>query len=360
MVFPIPHVGTGVSARALHPRTFQKAGFTLIEMMIALGVVSVILLATSTALQKEAENVTDMQRMSYAERLIQDLFTKIEQRLDFSQGLNSETTLTTGLSTAGTASVVLADSIGFPFQGFATIEPGTGTEEVIEFSAIDPGNEALETLTRGQRGTPAVSHPAGSQIIWEGYSYPIEDQTAPPAGSFDGQTNDLRGPLFFRGNGVGFCYRKPIDPAGTGSFIGPTGIRWGATVGGTDTEDGCSAVVYRAVAQITEANRNFDINGDGDMLDSFDIGRITDLGWNALDPALGTSQLDLVSPIILQEIDNYGGDLDGDGFADPMFLWSPASGRLRIRLFALLGDVRGREVVRRFETVIYLRNGAAE
>ncbi len=347
-------------APMIRPGILHRAGFTLIEVTIALAVVSVILLATSAALQKEAENVSDMQRMSYSERLIQDLFTKIEQRLDFSQGLNSETTLTTGLSTAGTSSVVLADSLGFPFEGFATIEPGTGTEEVIEFKAIDPGNEALETLVRGQRGTPAVSHPSGSPIIWEGYSYPIEDQTTPTAGSFDGQTNDLRGPLFFRGDGVGFCYRKPIDPAGTGSFIGPTGIRWGATVGGTDTEDGCSALVFRPVAQITEAGRNFDINRDGDMDDAFDVGRISDLGWNTVDPSLGTSRVDLVSPIILQEIDNYGGDMDGDGFDDPMFLWSPDSGRLRIRLFALLGDVRGREVVRRFETVIYLRNGAAD
>lgn len=355
--FPIDPRAPGQPGPA---RGLRQSGFTLIEMMIALGVVSIILLATTAALQKEAENVSDMQRMSYSERLIQDIFTKIEQRLDFSQGLNSETTLASGLSTAGTGSIVLADSLGFPFEGFAIIEPGTGTEEVIEFQGIDPGNEALESLVRGQRGTSAVSHPSGSQIIWEGYSYPIEDQTAPAPDSFDGQTNDLRGPLFFRGDGVGFCYRRPIDPAGTGSFIGPTGIRWGATVGGTDTEDGCSALVFRPVAQITEADRNFDINSDGDMLDSFDVGRISDLGWNSLDPALGTSRLDLVSPIILQEIDNYGGDMDGDGFDDPMFLWSPESGRLRIRLFALLGDVRGREIVRRFETVIYLRNGAAE
>ena len=43
-----------------------------------------------------------------------------------------------------------------------------------------------------------------------------------------------------------------------------------------------------------------------------------------------------------------------------MFLWTPASGRLRIRMFALLGDVNDREIVKRFETVLYLRNGAAE
>ena len=52
--------------------------------------------------------------------------------------------------------------------------------------------------------------------------------------------------------------------------------------------------------------------------------------------------------------------MDGDGLQDPMFLWTPESGRLRVRLFALVGDVGGRDVIRRFETVLYLRNGSAD
>jgi hypothetical protein len=52
--------------------------------------------------------------------------------------------------------------------------------------------------------------------------------------------------------------------------------------------------------------------------------------------------------------------LDDDGFEDPVFLWTPLSGRLRIRLFALVGTVNQGEVIKRYETVFHLRNGAAQ
>ena len=336
------------------------AGFTLIEMIIALGVVSVILAATTLSLQKESESISDMQRLSHSERLIQDLFTKIEQRLDFAQGIEPTSTLDSALSGGATGAIDVTDVFGFPNEGMVVIEPGGANAERVSYAVLSPGSNALETLTRAERGTAGVAHPAGSLISWEGVATPTEDQVAPAAGTFDGQTNDLRGPIFYRGDGVGFCYRKPVDPAGTGSFIGPAGIRWGATISGTDNEDAVGSIVYEPVAQITELQREFDINQDGDLADTFELGRIRDIAWNAVDPALGTSSLALVTPIILQELDNYGSDLDGDGFLDPMFLWTPESGRLRIRFFALLGDVGGREVVKRFETVLYLRNGAAE
>ena len=338
----------------------SAAGFTLIEMIIALGVVSVILAATTLSLQKESESISDMQRLSHSERLIQDLFTKIEQRLDFAQGIEPTSTLDATLSGGATGAIAVTDVFGFPHEGMVVIEPGGASAERVSYTVLSPGTNTLETLTRAERGTVGVTHPPGSLISWEGVATPTEDQVAPAAGTFDGQTNDLRGPIFFRGDGVGFCYRKPVDPAGTGSFIGPAGIRWGATISGTDNEDAVGSIVYEPVAQITELQRQFDINQDGDLEDTFDLGRIRDIAWNAVNPALGSSSLALVTPIILQEVDNYGSDLDADGFLDPMFLWTPDSGRLRIRFFALLGDVGGREVVKRFETVLYLRNGAAE
>lgn len=336
------------------------AGFTLVEMIIALGVVSVILAATTLSLHKESASISDMQRLSHSERLIQDLFTKIEQRLDFAQGIEPTSTLDAPLSGGGTGTIALTDVFGFPHEGMVVIDPGSANAERVSYTTLSPGTNTLETLTRAERGTSDVSHPVGSLVSWEGVATPTENQVAPAAGTFDGQTNDLRGPIFYRGDGVGFCYRKPVDPAGTGTFIEPGGIRWGATISGTDVEDAVGAVVFEPVARITELERQFDINRDGDLADAFDLGRIRDIAWNAVDPALGSSTLALVTPIILQEVDDYGSDLDADGFLDPMFLWTPDSGRLRIRFFALLGDVGGREVVRRFETVLYLRNGAAE
>ncbi|MEM8712628.1 MAG: type II secretion system protein [Planctomycetota bacterium] len=337
-----------------------RAGFTLIEMMIALTIVTIILIATAASLQREAESVGELQRLSYSERLIQDLFTKIEQRLDFGQGVNPATVLSASLSTTGTTGLVVQESLGFPNEGTVVIEPGGTAEERIAYTVLAPGSSELATLTRGVSGTNSTSHPANSVVLWEGVSFPIANQISPIIGSFDGQTDDMRGPLFYRGDGVGFSYRRPVDPASTGSYIEAGAIRWGATVQGTDTIDGCACLVFSPIGMITEAERNFDINADGDLDDTFDLGGVADLSWNAVNPLLGTSRVDLVSPIILQEQDNYGSDMDGDGFEDPMFLWTPESGRLRIRLFALLGDMGGAEVVKRFETVLYLRNGATE
>ena len=126
------------------------------------------------------------------------------------------------------------------------------------------------------------------------------------------------------------------------------------------TEDGAAALVYVPVGQVTETEQDFDINNDGDLLDTFDLGRIVERAWDGNDTANGTSRTALIAPLILQEADDYGSDLDGDGLEDPMFLWTPESGRLRLRLFALVGDLSGREVIRRFETVLYLRNGSTD
>ena len=335
-----------------------SCGFTLVEMMIALTIVSIIMLATMASLQREATSIGELQRLSYSERAVQDLFTKVEQRLDFSQGMDPVTVLASGMGSGGSG-MTLQETLGFPFEGIVIVEPGTFSEERVEYGGLAPSTSELTTLVRGVADTTASSHPAGSLVFWEGIAFPAEDQIAPPAGTFDGQTDDMRGPLFFRGDGVGFSYRRPVDPAGTGTFIESTGIRWGAGVRGVDSVDGCAALVYFPVAVVTETQRNFDINADGDMDDTFELGGIVDLGWDAVDPSRGTSSLELVSPILLQELNNRGGDMDGDGFDDPMFLWSPESGRLRIRLFALLGDVNQREVVKRFETVLYLRNGSS-
>lgn len=341
-------------------RSTIRRGFTLVELLIALTIVTIILAATSVTLQREAENVSNMQQLTNSERAVQTVLSKIEDRLDFGQGIDPVTSVVGGISSVDTGSLALAETLGFPFEGTLLVDPGGIGEERIEYADLVPGASEVRNLTRGVKGTSAAAHAGGTLALWEGAAFPIEDQVGPGADEFDGRTDDLRGPLFYRGDGIGFAYRRPVDPAGTGSYMDGGGIRWGATITGTDSEDACAAIAFRPVARISEAVRGWDLNNDGDLVDTFDLGRICDLGWDAVDPTRGTSSLDLVSAIFLQEVDNYGGDLDGDGFDDPMFLWTAASGRLRIRLFALLGDVGGRDVVRRFETVLYLRNGAAE
>ena len=63
-------------------RVAARAGFTLIEMMISLTIVTIILLATAASLQREAESVADLQRITYSERLMQEMFSKVEQRVE--------------------------------------------------------------------------------------------------------------------------------------------------------------------------------------------------------------------------------------------------------------------------------------
>jgi len=63
---------------------------------------------------------------------------------------------------------------------------------------------------------------------------------------------------------------------------------------------------------------------------------------------------------VLQERCNWGSDLDGDGFDDPLFMWEPETGCLHVRLFLAAGTVNGRQSVREIESILYLRNGALE
>ena len=94
-------------------------------------------------------------------------------------------------------------------------------------------------------------------------------------------------------------------------------------------------------------------------MDVFDLGRIELVTWNAFTGGEAT-RVRLCPPIVMQERCNAGGDLDADGFDDPMFVWFPIEGRLEVRFFLALGVVNGRQVIRRTSSTIHLRNGALE
>ena len=186
-----------------------------------------------------------------------------------------------------------------------------------------------------------------------------ERNAAPPTASeYDGRTDDLRGDIYYRGRGAGLSFQVPVDPENTGSYVGAEGPRWGAQVAGGEVTGAHAAICFVRSLELTESERDFDLNEDGDLEDTFDLGRIVYQGWSD-DPA-ESIRINLTPSIILQEKGAYGTDMDDDGYEDPMFLWTPAQARLRMRFFVLAGTVNQREVVRRFETIIHLRNGAAE
>jgi hypothetical protein len=175
---------------------------------------------------------------------------------------------------------------------------------------------------------------------------------------WDGQALTAEGPLFFRGDGTGFSFRVPTDPLGGSQYFDATGIRWGSKVAGAPTTNGWSALTYNPVRQITEAEVQTDINGDGDSFDTFTIGQIRLVRWDAFNNGGASDDVALCPPIVVQELCNYGGDLDGDGFADPLFLWNPADGSLRINLTTYSGIQNERAAIQRVANTLYLRNGA--
>jgi len=325
-----------------------------------MAIFSAMMVYMTVHMQREARGLRQLQSLSQQERVVSDLMTKIEAQLDFAQGEIPLATLASSLP-SGESFVVDVDSTeSFPDQGILLINAGNGSEERIRYDDSDPDAGAFLTLERGAQGGAARSHATGSEVRWAATASVLEEQAAPVAGSFDGQSRELLADLFYRGDGTGFSYRIPVDPAGGTSFLTPTGVRWGAVIGGRATEDGRACVYFEPVAVIQEAARNFDFNRDGDLDDTFDLGRIRQRAWDAVDGDNGSSDLPLCPPMILQERDAWGSDLDNDGFEDPLFLWTPLSGRLRIRVFALVGTINQAEVVKRFETVLHLRNGAAQ
>ncbi|MEZ6015367.1 MAG: type II secretion system protein [Planctomycetota bacterium] len=338
----------------------KRAGFTLIELSISMAIMAMIMVFMTVQLQQEARGLRQLQAVSNQERVVNDLLTKIEAHLDFAQGVIPSATLASSLPAGESFVVDLDDTDGFPDIGVLLIDAGTGAEERVRYADYDPVAGAMLQLERGAQGGAARAHAGGATVLWSGSAAVLDEQTAPAAGSFDGQSRELMDDLFYRGDGTGFSYRVPVDPAGGTNFLTATGVRWGSNIGGRPTEDGRACIYFEPVAQITEADRNFDFNGDGDLADTFDLGRIRQRAWDAADGDNASSDIPLCPPIVLQERNNWGGDLDNDGFEDPIFLWAPQSGRLRIRIFAIVGAVNRTEIVKRHETVIHLRNGAAE
>ena len=99
-----------------------------------------------------------------------------------------------------------------------------------------------------------------------------------------------------------------------------------------------------------------DLNNDGDTVDVFEVGQIRRRIWDATDPTVPPADLGLGPTNILQEQCNWGGDLDGDGFNDPIFLWDRDSRQLHIRLFILGRSNSDVPIVREVQSLVFLRN----
>jgi hypothetical protein len=196
--------------------------------------------------------------------------------------------------------------------------------------------------------------------MWAGLAEVLAQQDAPDAEDFDGLV-DLPGRnLFFRGDGTGFSYRVPTDPAGGTDYLDGDELRWGATVAGQPTLDGWACLHFVPRYVYAEAETGDDVNRDGDRTDVFEIGQIRRRTWNTTNPAVPASDLGLGPTVVVQERCNRGGDLDGDGFDDPIFLWDRDGRQLNVRLFVLGRANMDVPILRRVEATIFLRNEAAD
>ncbi len=340
-------------------RTHSRSGLTLIEVLIATAIFSVLMVTATLNVNRDARALKSLARKSSLEVKADVMINRIESQLEFAQAATVQAWLQADV-TGGETNLILVDTtLGFPDQGTLLFEPGTVREERIRYATLGPTPNTFGTLTRAQRCTPASNHADGTLVRWSDSAVVLEDQLNPPVAFYDGASQELLGQLFYRGDGSGFSFRVPTDPTGSMEFFDAAGeVTWGATVQGNDILTGWSCLHFDPVAVISEAARGFDFNSDGDQTDTFDLGRIAMRSWDTANAAIPATEVGLCPPMILQEQCNWGSDLDNDGFQDPMFLWDPTSGRLRIRLFLLTSNQIERPEVRLIERAMFLRNGS--
>jgi hypothetical protein len=231
---------------------------------------------------------------------------------------------------------------------------GTPSEERVRYQRIHAASDRFQLLSRGRQCTAPADHPAGTGFLWSGLAEPLELQDPPPPpGLFDGVALEPNGPLYFRGDGAGFCCRVPVEPKGeTRDGEGERGAEL-LDPGGTD---GWTVYYFAPDFELFEGDTRDDINGDGDLADRFEVGQLRRRTWSAVGGTVRPLDVGLGPRSILQERCNRGGDLDSDGFDDPLFLWDERGRWLHVRLFVLGHSASNAAVVRRVESTLLLRS----
>jgi len=329
----------------------------LIETLIGVTLFAVVLLSSMAMVESGRRFSSSTMQITTVEDLAQQMLFRLEHELAPASGAEPIFTLATPLSAADLGSMTVSSTRGFPPRGTLLLERGTAREERVAYTNL-LGLTEFGGLTRGLACTTAGDHAATSGVehLWAGLAIPLENQGAPSATEFDGIALEEGRQVFFRGDGTGFSYRIPVDPSGGNDPLEGDDLIWGAEVPGVGpTRTGWMALVYEPKTVFEEAVHGDDVNKDGDALDSFDVGQVRRLIWDSSDPAT-VVELGLGPSQVLQERCNAGGDLDGDGFADPLFLWDSTRNLLHVRLYLLGASRADMPVVRKVESVMFLRN----
>ena len=334
----------------------SRAGYSLLELTFSIVIYVVILLSTLGMLERDTHLSKAVLSTTHVEQMAQELLYRLKNELANAQGANPEAILTEDLDDQVEGQLRVDSTLGFPSQGTLILSRGTADEERVRYALLEDTEELFLELERGQDCTSPVDHAAGGELIWAGLAEPIAQQAAPTEDQYDGRTMGVLGPVYFRGDGSGFTYRKPIDPDGDGDLLEGDALIWGSDVAGTPTVDGWSSLAYEPRYTFSEVTSNRDINHDGDALDLFDVGIITRRRWVSGDASWADDHVSMGPAAVLQERCNYGGDLDNDGFDDPLFLWDKDARQLQVCLFVIGGIATNNPIVRQVESTIFLRN----
>lgn len=337
-----------------------RRGAMLLETLVAVTLFATVLLSSMAMVESGKRFSSSTLQITSVEDLSQQMLFRLEHELASAGGAEPIFSLSAPLAAGTVDSMAVSSTRGFPPRGELLLERGTGLEERLGYGTIT-SLTAFGELTRGLACTAAAGHAANNGVdhLWAGLAQPLDNQVDPSASEYDGIALEGEQPVFFRGDGTGFSFRIPVDPDGGNNPLDGDDLRWGAVVPGVGpTTDGWMALVYEPKGVYEEALHGDDVNKDGDTRDVFDVGQIRRLTWDTTDPeqledlGLGPSQ-------ILQERCNRGGDLDGDGFDDPLFLWDGDRNLLHVRLYVLGASRADMPVVRKVEAVLFLRNEAA-
>jgi hypothetical protein len=338
-------------------RTNRRRGATLVEIVIVTSLFVTVLLASLGMIESGRRFSASTLEITHVEELTQQMLFSIEHELANASGFEATAILTEAFTADDAAALTVDSTLGFPPSGFLLLDRGTSTEERIAYRALEPDQITFSELARGEQDTQAFDHADGGELLWCGLAEPLAEQVAPEPDDYDGIALEANGPLYFRGDGTGFSYRIPVDPSGGTNYLVEDELNWGAVVRGLGpTLDGRLALAYVPSSSYAEADRGDDLNGDGDVADVFDVGQIRRWAWDVTNPAGASEQIGLGPSAVLQERGNWGGDLDADGFADPLFLWNKDTNELHLRVFALGRTNDDFPVVRKVESVLFLRN----
>jgi len=328
----------------------------MIETVVAVALFSVVLLSSMAMVESGRRFSNATMQITTVEDLAQQMLFRMEHELASATGCTPSFALPAPLNAAETAGLTVSSTLGFPPRGTLLLDRGGPREERVSYTGI-ASTTRFEGLTRGLQCTAPTDHAGANGVdqLWCGLAEPLENQLAPAPGEFDGIALEDGQQVYFRGDGTGFSYRVPVDPSGGANPLNGHDLFFGAVVEGEPTVNGWVAVVFEARDEYTEAATGDDLNKDGDTTDVFEIGQLGRLTWDASD-ASRVEELGLGPTNVIQERCNHGGDLDGDGFADPLFLWNAETNLLHVRLFLLGASRRDLPVVRKVESVLFLRN----